>query len=470
VPSRRTVYERNAPPPALVEAALAGSERAVFWLQDGPAPPRHDPLVGHTTADLTVVGGGYAGLWTAVQAKRRNPAARVVLLEGQQIGWAASGRNGGFCEASLTHGAANGRHRWPGEYDELERLGAANLDAFAADVVELGLDCQFERSGQVTAAVEPHQVEWARAAGGFLDRDAVRAEINSSILLAGSWDREGCALLHPARLAHELARVAAGLGVEIHEHSQVTELDRARSGPVAVRTARGSVRSGRVALATNVFPALLRRARLYTVPIYDYVLMTEPLSAAQWGAVGWRNRQGLADMANQFHYVRPTADGRILFGGYDAIYRYGRRVKESYEDRPASYRRLASHFFTMFPQLEGLRFTHRWAGAIDTCTQFCAYYGLARGGRVAYTAGFTGLGVGAARFAADVMLDQLGGVPTPRTGLVMVRHKPVPFPPEPIASAGIQFARWSLDRADHREGRRNPLMRVLDRLGLGFDS
>ena len=470
MPTLRTVYELNAPAPALVEAALRGSERAVFWLQDSPGRPRHEPLVGSTTADLTVVGGGYAGLWTAVAAKRRNPGARVALLEGQEIGWAASGRNGGFCEASLTHGATNGRNRWPDEFDELEALGAANLDGFEADVAELGLDCQFERPGMITAAVETHQLDWAKAGPGYLTQDQIRAEINSPLFLGGNWDRDGCALVHPARLAHELARVAADLGVQIHEHSQVTELATARTGPVDVRTARGSVRSERVALATNVFPSLLRRARLLTVPIYDYALMTEPLSAEQQAAVGWQNRQGLADMANQFHYIRPTDDHRILFGGYDAIYHYGGRVKESYEDRPASYRRLASHFFAMFPQLGGLRFTHRWAGAIDTCTQFCAFYGLARGGRVGYTAGFTGLGVGAARFAADVVLDLLNGADTERTRLKMVRSTPIPFPPEPVASLGIQFSRWSLDRADHQEGRRNVLMRTLDRMGLGFGS
>jgi hypothetical protein len=113
VPSHRTVYELNAPSPALVDAALVGSRREVFWLQDSAPAPRFGPLVGQATADLTVVGGGYAGLWTAVRAKRRNPAARVVLLEGQQIGWAASGRNGGFCEASLTHGAATAETAGP---------------------------------------------------------------------------------------------------------------------------------------------------------------------------------------------------------------------------------------------------------------------------------------------------------------------------------------------------------------------
>ncbi len=127
-----------------------------------------------------------------------------------------------------------------------------------------------------------------------------------------------------------------------------------------------------------------------------------------------------------------------MWGGYDAIYHFGRKVKPAYEDRPATYRRLAAHFFITFPQLDDVRFSHRWAGAIDTNTRFCAHWGLARDGRVAYVNGFTGLGVGAARFAADVCLDLLDGRPTPRTELEMVRKRPMPFPPEPLASIGIQ--------------------------------
>ena len=225
-----------------------------------------------------------------------------------------------------------------------------------------------------------------------------------------------------------------------------------------------------VVLATNVFPSLLRRNRFHTVPVYDYVLATEPLSEAQLDRIGWRNRQGVGDSANQFHYYRLTADNRIVWGGYDAIYHFGRRIDSSYEDRTESYRRLAAHFFITFPQLDDVTFTHRWAGPIDTNTRFCAHWGLAREGRVAYVNGFTGLGVAATRFAADVCLDLLDGVTTARTGLEMVRKKPLPFPPEPLASAGIQATRWSLDRADHSAGRRNLLLRALDAAGLGFDS
>ncbi|MEP9363053.1 FAD-dependent oxidoreductase [Nocardioides sp. CN2-186] len=464
-----TAYERNAPPAAVVDAALASSRHAVFWLEDAPGTS-YAPLSGSTTADLTVVGGGYCGLWTAVLAKRRNPGARVVLLEASSVGWAASGRNGGFCEASLTHGEENGRSRWPEEYDALERLGADNLDAFEADVRGLGLDCQFERTGDLAVAVEEHQVEWIRDDPGFLDEAAVRAEIDSPLFLAGAWGRDECALVHPARLARELARVATDLGVEIHEGSPVTGLDAPTRGPVGVRTPAGTVTSDRVALATNVFPSLLRRTRMLTVPVYDYVLMTEPLTSEQLASVGWAHRQGLGDLANQFHYSRLTADNRILWGGYDAIYHAGGRVRASYEERPDTFRSLASHFFAAFPQLEGVSFSHRWAGAIDTCTQFVAFHGLASRGRIAYSAGFTGLGVGATRFAAEVMLDRLSGLSTERTRLEMVRRKPLPFPPEPLASIGINATRWSLDRADHRQGRRNAFLKTLDAVGLGFDS
>ena len=102
---------------------------------------------------------------------------------------------------------------------------------------------------------------------------------------------------------------------------------------------------------------------------------------------------------------------------------------------------------------------------------FARFYGMIIDGlQVAYVNGFTGLGVGATRFAADVCLDLLDGADTPRTRLEMVRRKPLPFPPEPVASAGIQATRWSLDRADHSAGKRNALLRTLDALGLGFDS
>jgi glycine/D-amino acid oxidase-like deaminating enzyme len=461
-----TAFERNRPAASVVAEALQASKAAVFWL-DGLARREQPTLVGEHTADLVVVGGGYSGLWTAVRAKERNPDRTVILLEAHEIGWAASGRNGGFCEASLTHGEENGRRRWPDELELLERMGQQNLDDFEATVNRYDMDVEFERTGELAVAVEPHQIEWIAESEGFLDQASVRAEVNSPTYLAGVWDRDSAALLNPGKMVVELARVAAELGVELYEHSAVTGIERGRR-PL-VRTERGWVRATQVALATNVFPSLLKRNRLMTVPVYDYTLVTEPLSAGQLAEIGWKNRQGLADLANQFHYYRRTADDRILFGGYDAIYHFGGQIRPEYEERPDTYARLGEHFFATFPQLVGLTFSHRWAGAIDTSTRFCAFYGLA-GGSIAYTAGFTGLGVAATRFAADVMLDLLSGSQTERTRLQMVRQRGLPFPPDPVATLGIAATKWSMNQADHNQGKRNLLLRGLDAVGLGFDS
>lgn len=468
----------------MIEHSLAQAEQRVFWLDDLPASAKapRPRLAGEHVAQLAIVGGGYTGLWAAVLAKRRYPGARVVLVEAKTIGWAASGRNGGFCEASLTHGRENGMSRWPDEMPTLDRLGIENLDAIEAAEGEFGMDFEFERNGALGVAVEPHQMAWlheeveAAAARGdvgvrLLDEAEARAEVDSPTFLGAVWDTRGSALLHPAKLAAELARVAEELGVEIFERSPVRRIETPGStGAVTLVTDGGRVDAHRAVLATNVFPSLLKRNRLMTVPVYDYVLMTEPLSHEQLAAIGWANRQGLGDLANQFHYYRLSRDNRILFGGYDAVYHYGRRVREQYEHRPESYERLAAHFFTTFPQLEGLRFSHRWAGAIDTSTRFCAFFGTARDDRVAYAAGFTGLGVAATRFAAEVMLDELEQRDNERTSLRMVRERPLPFPPEPVAAMGINATRWSLDRADHVGGKRNMLLKTLDALGLGFDS
>ncbi|WP_230111731.1 NAD(P)/FAD-dependent oxidoreductase, partial [Microbacterium foliorum] len=230
-----TVFERRLPAPVAIERSLRDTVLDVFWLDDVERP-EHPVLSGTVTADLAIVGGGYAGLWTAVRAKERDPDRRVVLLEASRIAWAASGRNGGFCEASLTHGHENGLTRWPDEIDRLEELGRENLDGIEETVSRYSLDVDFERTGQLAVAVEPHQVEWLREEEGFLDRDAVQAEVHSDTFLAGAWDREGSALVHPAKLGLELARVAMQLGVEIYEHSLVRAIEGDGAGPVTLVT------------------------------------------------------------------------------------------------------------------------------------------------------------------------------------------------------------------------------------------
>ncbi len=224
-----------------------------------------------------------------------------------------------------------------------------------------------------------------------------------------------------------------------------------------------------MALGTNAFKPLLRRIGHYIAPVYDYCMVTEPLTESQLASIGWRNRQGLSDIPNQFHYYRLTEDNRVLWGGYDTIYYWRGKVARELESRPETWAKLSQHFFAAFPQLDGVRFSHIWGGAIDTCSRFCVFWGTAMSGRVAYAVGYTGLGVASTRFGAAVMLDLLDGRRSVATSTAFVHDKPLPFPPEPFRFAGIQATRWSLDRED-RTGKRNLWLRTLDRLGLGFDS
>jgi glycine/D-amino acid oxidase-like deaminating enzyme len=448
-----------------------------YWLDHPDAPAPRPPLEGVRRADLVVVGGGLTGLWGALQAAE--DGKHVVLLEGEQLAFGASGRNGGFCAASLTHGIENGRARWPGELDALERMGRENLDAMRATVERHGIDCGWEDTGTIDVATAEHELPWleegvelARRHGWdaeLLDAAAVRAQVDSPTYVGGAWQRDGTALVDPARLCWGLARAAEAAGAEVYEGTPATALARDGAG-VRADTPGGRVLARGALLATSAFPPLVRAIGRYVVPVYDYVLVTEPLSAAQRDAIGWRGRQGLSDLANQFHYYRQTDDHRILWGGYDAVYDFRGRVGPERDQRPATFALLAEHFAATFPQLEGLGYSHRWGGAIDTCSRFSALWGRALDGRAVYVVGFTGLGVGASRFGARVGLDLLDGLDTERTRLEMVRRRPLPFPPEPARWAGITLTRRALARADAREGRRGPWLRTLDRLGLGFDS
>ena len=353
----------------------------------------------------------------------------------------------------------------------------ANLAGIEETIKQFHIDCDYIRSGELNLALEPHQLddlkEEQEAASRYgeeyilYDQDQVRAIVNSPTYLGGSLNPAN-GMVNPARLVWGLRRACLELGVRLFEGTQATGLEEKRDAKrVIVKTQNGQVESRRVALATNAFPPLLKRLSFYVVPVYDYVLMTEPLSKSQRDSIGWHGREGLSDSANQFHYYQITKDGRILWGGYDAIYYRNNEVAPHLENRPETFARLAEHFFQTFPQLTGLRFTHAWGGVIDTSSRYTAFWGKAMHGKVAYAMGYTGLGVGASRFGAQVMLDLLDDKKTERTELQMVKSKPFPFPPEPFRSPIVNFTRWSLNRADDNGGKKKFMVANFGCVGFG---
>jgi glycine/D-amino acid oxidase-like deaminating enzyme len=460
------------------------AEPVSFWLRD-PAPPGlADPPLApdeRVEVDIAIIGGGFTGLWTAIALTDTDPSLRVAVLEMKTIAFGASGRNGGFCEASLTHGLANGIKHFPDELERLEREGIDNLQALIAFTREHSIDCDLEETGVLALADQPYQVDefraWVDEAAEhgehleFLDREAARAEVHSPLWHAGLYRPPGRDILvDPAKLCRGIARVVRERGFRIQERTRVTSLER-RAGHVAVRTeGAGLFVADQVVVATSAYSGWLPRVSSTFVPVYDYVLVSEPLTADQRDAIGWRRRQGLADANNQFHYFRLTVDDRILWGGYDAIHYRDSRVHPELDQRPQTFDRLEAQFFRAFPQLVGLGFPYRWGGAIDTTSRFTVAFGQIFGGRVTYALGYTGLGVGASRWAAGVVRDFILRPGEDRLRLRLVTSPPVPFPPEPLRSFAVDTVRRELDRADRNEGRRGLILRTLDAVGIGFDS
>jgi glycine/D-amino acid oxidase-like deaminating enzyme len=493
-----------------------------YWLA-GDSPDPRPPVGGRIVCDVAIVGAGLTGLWTAIRLAETDPGLRIVIVEQAFVGFGASGRNGGFCDASLVHGRSNGELHVPDEVDLLERLGRDNLRELVAFVRERGIDCDLEETGAIAVADQAYQVdelrEWVERENGrgqnlvYLDRGAIQAEVHSPLWQAGvKSGPENTVMLDPVKLCRGLARVASELGVRIHEGTRVVALDRIARG-VRLRTmgwtpereepfglgrklglpyepgallatirgggsgdrsagakAGGTVEAGQVVIATSAYSGWYPRLNPLFVPVYDYVLVSDRLSSEQRAAIGWAGRQGLSDVNNQFHYFRLTADDRILWGGYDAVYHAGNGVGPRYDQRPATFDKLEAQFFRAFPQLAGLGFPYRWGGAIDTTSRFSVTFGQTMGGRVIHALGYTGLGVGASRWAAGVVRDFVLRPDSELLRLGFVRGGPFPFPPEPVRSVAVGLVRRELDRADRSDGRRSLLLRSLDWLGIGFDS
>ncbi|WP_299356513.1 FAD-dependent oxidoreductase [uncultured Shimia sp.] len=448
-----------------------------FWAETVADKPVLPVLSESIDCDLAIIGAGFTGLWSALKARERHPDARIVVLEARHLADAASGRNGGFCAPSISHGVGNALNRWPDEAEKLVRLGRENLDAMEADIATYGIDAEFERTGKLNVA----RTAWEADGLGVMQSGYANFGIETAILtpseLASHLEspryptglfEANYAYVNPAKLVHGLAQACLSRGVAIFQDSRVTGLQ--DMGEIlSLATDGGEVLARQVVMATNADVPLLSHLRRAIIPVYDYTIMSEPLTDTQLQEIGWQGRHGIADSGNQFHYSRKTADNRILWGGYDAIYHYGSRRDPDLLHRNETYAGLEATFLDTFPSLKDVRFSHAWGGIIDTSARLTFFTGTAYGGRLTYAMGFTGQGVTASRFAALSMLDHLKDLRTERTELRMTQSQPVAFPPEPLRSLGIRWAQADLARED-RTGHRSLMLCAMDKIGIGFGS
>lgn len=460
--------------------ALPPIEASCFWLADLPARPSRPALAGDQRADIAIVGGGFTGLWTALFLKELAPEKEIVLLEGERIAHGASGRNAGQIGETFDHSHTLAiQHFGEDEARRLALLARRNLDEMEAFLNAEGIDADFARAGQLVLALtkaHTRDVEVAEASASLLgiddwrrlETEETRERLGSPLPLCALFAPKA-ATVHPAKLATGLARVAEAGGVRILENSSVTFVERRDSG-LQLTTAGGELRVERAVLATNAYSHLLepRLARRF-LPLYDYVIASEPLDAVQKKAIRWQGREGVTDFRSFFNYSRLTADDRVVWGSSEAVYHRGNGVGAAFDHAPAVYTALEASFARFFPDLTGLRFPYRWGGPIAATTRFTPFFGSLHGGRLLYGLGYTGHGVGTTRVAGRLLAHLALERQSELAELALVRKKPFPYPPEPLRGWSVGAVTRALRRLDEG-GSPSLFLRLLDRLGLGFSS
>jgi glycine/D-amino acid oxidase-like deaminating enzyme len=454
-------------------------EHACFWLAQR-APRGWTELSAAETVDVGIVGAGLTGLWTALFLKALEPTLAVGVVEQGLAAHGASGRNAGMLSETVDHGHGLAiEHFGEAEARVLARLGETNVAELTAFLETRGIHCDYEPTGRLMVALTPGQVDEgrrtvaiARSLGldsfALLDGDAVRAEIHSPLYLGGVRVTGG-GILDPVKLVDGLKVEAERLGVRVWERSPVLAVEPAGAG-ARIRTARGAVAARRVVLATSAYthhllPAVTRRF----IPLYDYILVSDPLTAAQHEAIGWQGRQGVTDGRTFFNYYRLTADNRILWGTSEATYYPGNRVGPACDHSPPHYAALRESFRRHFPALAALEFPFAWGGPICSTTRMTPYFGRALEGRICYGLGYTGHGLGTTRLAGRILAHLALDRPSELLELSLVKRKPFPYPPEPLRRWSVAAVTSALRRVDAGEPP-SLLLRVLERMGIGFSS
>jgi glycine/D-amino acid oxidase-like deaminating enzyme len=447
-------------------------EQSCFWLATRRDTTPSPQLEGDLEASTVIVGAGFTGLWTAHFLKQLEPGLDVWVVEQGMAGYGASGRNAGIISSCIDHSHALAiAHFGKDEAAQMARLGLENIDELA----QYAGDCDFERTGQLQIALTPkhiedcqQNIEVASQLGlpGYrmLSQSEVRAEINSPLYLGASFVPGG-GNINPIKLVEKIKRELVQLGVRFFEHSAITGIENG-----TVRSAKGTIKAGQIILATDaythhLFPQLLLRF----IPLYDYILVSEPLTSAEKDAIGWDNRQGCVDGRTFFNYYRLTADNRILWGTSEAQYYSPNRVDESCDHSEHHYRTLKESFVRHFPQLAELQFPYEWGGPIASTTRLTPFFGTLDSGRILYGLGYTGHGIGSTRIAGQILAHMALKKPSRLLDLALVKKKPFPYPPEPLRSLSVNMVTNSLRQVDLGKDP-GMLLRMLDAFGIGFSS
>lgn len=435
-----------------------------YWLESaGDDLTPRPALAGSVDVDVAILGAGYTGLWTAYYLLKREPSLRVAIAEKEIAGFGASGRNGGWCSAGFPVGIGELARRYGDEQARnLQRAMIDAVDEVGLVVEEEGIDAEYEKGGALRFARGQHQVplveralETYRRFGledhfQYLDEDEARKRVN----VAGAYGAlftPNCATIHPGKLARGLARVVERMGATIYEQTRVTSYSEGPSP--TLHTPHGDLRARTIVLAGESYLSQLKQLNRQLIPIYSLIVLTRPLTDAQWAEIGWQGRECVSSNRLTVDYLSRTTDGRILFGGRGAPYHFGSRISDDFDRHDTTHRMLRDAAMEWFPTLGPDDFSHAWGGPLGVPRDWMPSmsYDPTRG--VATARGYTGQGVATTNLSGRVLADLITGVDSDLTHLPPVNHQSPDWEPEPVRYLGVRYVQRSYARLDEKAKR-----------------
>jgi glycine/D-amino acid oxidase-like deaminating enzyme len=430
-----------------------------FWWDDiGGLHRTREPLGGGVDCDAAIVGGGYTGLWTALELRRADPSLDVVVLEREACGFGASGRNGGWLSGELA-GAPSAA---------LTAAIRATVDEAIAAIAREGIECDLVKGGTLSVAVDgvnaarlqngagPSHDPLMSRAGEWIDAEGLAARVRVAGARGALFDPE-CARIQPAKLVRGLAAAAERAGVRIFEGTEVTSIS-----PHLARTAAGDVRARWVVRATEGYTPGGAVA-----PISSSMIATEPLPDPAWDEIGWAGAETILAAAHVYCYLQRTADGRIAIGGRGTPYRWhGANMRMERPDEP-TIASLRSRLDALFPAVRSVPTAAAWTGVLGVARDWTPAVTADPATGLAFAGGYVGEGVAAANLAGRTLRDLILGRDTELTRLDWVGHRSPRWEPDPLRWIGIRtvYALYrAADRAEARTGRPSRIASVANRL------
>jgi len=369
--------------------------------------PHAPQLSERISADVCVIGGGYAGLSAALHLARRG--ASVVLLEESRIGEGASGRNGGQVHNGFRHDEQWFESRIGGDFArQIWTLGIEAREHLDWLISTYNIDAQYcpgllhvchKRSyvDETRAHVDDVMSRHPDAGLRFLDQDETRSLVNSNDYYGSYLDSQS-GHLHALNLALGIARAASQHGARFYEQSAATRISRVSDG-WEVSTAAGHVKAANVVLAGNGYLRNLQPAvEARVMPINNFVLTTAPLGREAAERL-IRDRLAVSDSRFVVYYFRITPDDRLLFGGGETYsYKFPKDITGV----------VRGHLLRVFPQLKDTRVDHAWGGTLAITTSRLPFVREIEPG-LFNASGFSGQGIVVAPFAGKALAEAIGG-------------------------------------------------------------